>query len=1376
MAVSTVIFAVTFLFCSYFGTAINSKPVTVALNSKWKSTSLLGEISEYLSKEDGSLFWRFAEDTLDFHWRFTSDRGVYEGALEVVKQNVQPFIFELMKPSLVLRERSAVIEMYQQIALNVLSKHKKECSTFVSVGSSLVCDSSELTTSLLSSSDSVSTVYSFDHVFPPLTPSGDPSHSPPVVILYGQLGTRDFQTFHGILKPLAEKSQIQYIFRHYQSGPSVRTRFSGYGVRLDIKSTEYKAVDDRTVSEEKSKQAVDVDEEIEGFRFSRLQELYPELHSQLNDLREYLKEGSKALAPLKQWQLQDLGFQAVQRVMSSSNESRLHTIRDLAQNLPLLARSLSKTMVSKELRTEIKRNQKLLEEVGISPGGSHLLINGIILDSDDVNAFKFLDLLKTESLALQQLSSLKIKIEDAEELMLTSVKSAHKKYLVDMRHEDVVYINNLEVDMAYRRWAKSITDLLRPSFPGMLRQVAKNIFTLVVCFDPLSEEGEQLLQYVKLFMDHIVPIRFGLLPVDEGSGDTELRKNIIQAFYYVAKDRGSRDAFDWIMELVAEEDITMATVRDTLDNFGVEVVEEIFQNGTPHDQRRKDGTAFFKSKGLGAAPQLLLNGEPLDPDMDIETAIVGAYHSQLPEIQQDVYRSRLTDAMSCYDYVLSKPHVLQRLNTYVTAKDSKQVDLSHSSDFAVQSTPWRDAGDLSSKEITSKLVDTLAYMNDDVGEIKSLSLWLVVDLTGETGLNLLKEAVEYLGTTNTTRLAIVHNPSPNAPSDVPVKFEMGMQLRNPLSVIQHLLLGDSSDVPTKDSKVKETGEVVKGHQKFVQNVLGLSPGQNAILSSGRLVGPFGEEDKFVAEDFTTLEMYELGHYGNSLLPHISDLELVDMNPDFDTTSHRSDLMMRVASLLRSLPDQRRVKIPRVAQEHSVVHFSTCEGSEVCIKVESYLNPLSSEAQIIAPLLQVFSRVLPLNILIAFNPQERLSEMPVTNFYRYVLESELQFTPDGKLEPGPMAVFANLPEEPLFTVSPDVPHAWLVEPVTALHDLDNINLASVEHGVHGDYELEHVLVEGHCSDSKSSSPTPGLQFILGTREQPEVFDTIVMANLGYYQLKASPGVWEMQLRYGRSAQIYHITSHTGVSDPTSDQRILVTVDSLLGKFVVVHVSKKPGMEEENLLVDEQDKKEEANSEEEGGGLWASLFGQEDPPSTPYKMADNETIHIFSLASGHLYERFLRIMVLSVVKHTNCSVKFWFLKNFLSPSFKNFMPFYAKKYNFQYEYVQYKWPRWLHQQTQKQRIIWGYKILFLDVLFPLNVKKIIFVDADQVVRTDLKELVEYPLDGAPYGYTPFCASRKEMDGFRFWKQGYWKQHLGKRPYHIRSACTGLSSISW
>ena len=36
--------------------------------------------------------------------------------------------------------------------------------------------------------------------------------------------------------------------------------------------------------------------------------------------------------------------------------------------------------------------------------------------------------------------------------------------------------------------------------------------------------------------------------------------------------------------------------------------------------------------------------------------------------------------------------------------------------------------------------------------------------------------------------------------------------------------------------------------------------------------------------------------------------------------------------------------------------------------------------------------------------------------------------------------------------------------------------------------------------------------------------------------------------------------------------------------------------------------------------------------------------------------------------------------------------------------------------------------------------------QIVRADLRELLEIPLNGAPYAYTPFCDSRPEMAGFR------------------------------
>ena len=69
--------------------------------------------------------------------------------------------------------------------------------------------------------------------------------------------------------------------------------------------------------------------------------------------------------------------------------------------------------------------------------------------------------------------------------------------------------------------------------------------------------------------------------------------------------------------------------------------------------------------------------------------------------------------------------------------------------------------------------------------------------------------------------------------------------------------------------------------------------------------------------------------------------------------------------------------------------------------------------------------------------------------------------------------------------------------------------------------------------------------------------------------------------------------------------------------------------------------------------------------------------------------------------------------------------------------------------------------------MDLRKVIFVDADQIVRADLRELVELDLHGAPYGYTPMGDDNTDMEGFRFWKTGYWKDFLQGLPYHIRCA---------
>lgn len=46
----------------------------------------------------------------------------------------------------------------------------------------------------------------------------------------------------------------------------------------------------------------------------------------------------------------------------------------------------------------------------------------------------------------------------------------------------------------------------------------------------------------------------------------------------------------------------------------------------------------------------------------------------------------------------------------------------------------------------------------------------------------------------------------------------------------------------------------------------------------------------------------------------------------------------------------------------------------------------------------------------------------------------------------------------------------------------------------EFELENILLEGHCFDENSGTPPRGLQFTLGIRNNPTMYDTIVMANL------------------------------------------------------------------------------------------------------------------------------------------------------------------------------------------------------------------------------------------------------------------------------------------
>ena len=430
-----------------------------------------------------------------------------------------------------------------------------------------------------------------------------------------------------------------------------------------------------------------------------------------------------------------------------------------------------------------------------------------------------------------------------------------------------------------------------------------------------------------------------------------------------------------------------------------------------------------------------------------------------------------------------------------------------------------------------------------------------------------------------------------------------------------------------------------------------------------------------------------------------------------------------------------------------------------ISVEGFLDPLSADAQRVAPLLLLMREALgdALSVRIALNPGRELTDLPLKTYYRYAAP---QLATPLVGAPPPGAHFTGLPPSRTLTLGAHVPDAWLIRAVDAPYDLDNLRLEDLgaARGFSAAFELEHLLVTGHASEVGSRSPPRGMQLTL-TATPPSLappVGTIVMSNLGYFQLKAAPGIHTLAIAPGRSRQLYALAAD-GVGDafartaslqvaplppaPADEglpSAVAIAVGDFSGRTLRLRLMKRPGMEHADVLAPLRDGDGDSDDSDKSGSLWVRAKGWLGAGGSASASAgdnalatageDNSKIHIFSVASGHLYERFLKIMVLSVLRHTRTPVKFWFIKNYASPGcarfdlhpplsprfwsrvaarrFADFLPAFAAHYGFEYELITYKWPTWLNKQTEKQRIIWAYKVLFLDVLFPLSLKKVSF----------------------------------------------------------------------
>ena len=1245
-------------------------------------------------------------------------------------------------------------------------------------GGGAVCVGDDLLAAVRSASESAAgaaatpQVWDFDHAYPARR-SGHPL--PTIVVHAPDMLGRSFFDLHAAAASLAEGGQALYYLRHgpLHESVSVPTTLPAYGIHLDIKNLEYKTLDD---------QEEGGDGDGDGLGGEAAGGSTPGTAA-AEDFTEEEEGGASAddFPDLDEERLQDLGLQATSYIMGSTDP--LRTALRVSQNFPRYAGRVANVVVSEDFREAVRANvhDSMLQ---LLPGaGTAFYVNGrpVEAGANTFNFYELMDVIHDEVREIERFREILpgVDVESATGILdlaktfthdaQASFAGARASVRMDLRGATkgvVSFLNNLEKDEMYERWPR---DLVRGIMHAgwQLATVARNIFTIVFVIDPATEYGMAAVRLAQQLYSSMFPVRLGFVLVSGaaraegaavqgdggGAADGISAQMIAAAFDQIQEDHGKPTAFTFLFYLADVmpdggyqghataylHDVYARALSDAGAFHSVNEGRNAFEDLVREAESAAAGDrrhAFLRATGL-PTNCFLLNGLVLS-DLDDSDGLMKALATEQAEIGRLIQSGKIkASTKSVYAKLLGNGRSYTRYHPMLVEGSEKAHRLPNS----------------------HLDVDGLAFLNGK-GFLPpaAVSVIVVADFTDK---KVRAVAIEILDAMNGgdlsefhMRLALVHKPEPsmwNADGTQALASLLSHYHRQGmLDAVKDLFRADgdllqiAEELSRREGTIDHAQDNAKHFAKFEDLDDAFGAERVVLVANGRKVPLQGQ---LTAWDVKIAVDLECGEQRASAVR--SSLMLLDVSSDATVA--------KASNFLAGYRIKKRYAVETEIQRQLVVKGGlisspfALEGAEV--RVTCIMDPLSEAAGRILPILVYLRDTLGLATTLFVAPQYTVTALPRKSYFRFVIPGSVQ----------PMAVFSGIPQGQILTMTSDVPESWDVQMKASSIGTDVDNLVSRCDGAKPEaagcvdetkvlFRLKGILVAGQCYDQTGSrmEPPNGLQLVLRRPDGTVASDTLVMRNLGYWQLKASPGAWSVGLADGRASELFEFAEEV---------RTNFSVHSFRESIHMLTVRKKAGMEREELLSPAAATR--ALEVGAGGTLQSVDVGAD---AAAQRRARSETIHVFSLATGKLYERLLKIMMTSVTKRSSLPVKFWLLENFLSPDFKRRIGNLSEIMGFQYEFVTYKWPMWLRRQTEKQRIIWGYKILFLDVLFPLDVERIIYVDADQVVRGDLAELWHMDLEGKPYAYTPFCTSREETLGFQFWRDGYWKNHLRGLPYHI------------
>ncbi|KAG9010570.1 hypothetical protein FRB93_003838 [Tulasnella sp. JGI-2019a] len=1402
--------------------AQSSPPVNVWLTSSWNATNLLAEIIETVSLEDLDAFFPALNlltnpTTFEPALITESPETIYVKALQAIKENgILPSIGAMasFERALALRAATPKIQAFHSyymgrhadtstptdcgswvewkngqricIADDLLLAAGYRCENWVPVkGVHLTCAEGalkRLEAHQNKPQDAVSRL-TFDHIYP----SAATASTPHLAVLYGSLTSPNFWSLHDTLRSLAtiNPSAVQYIFRHApDASASPGLAFlSGYGVGLDLKKTDYLAVDDRQArgaSKQGGTQAVLSEDEAPA------EAVEDPILSQLPELESPVDLGK----PLAEEDLVALGFKTSQLILDSPNP--LSTLKHVSQNFPRYATSIShRKNTTDPVVLAIGDNMQKVQS-----GANMVWLNGRPVDASNMNPFSLLGLMRKERQVFANLESIGLTTTQSIRVLTDDALSRpSENQLMDGMFDAsdrpeggglIAWINDFEQDERYANWPSTLSSLLQPSY-GQMPRVKRNVQNIVVAVDLSKSSTLTTINMLVNLVQRGIPVRFGIVPIVE----SEEAIQVARVFYYLMDNfeplqavgifaqGGSARRPTMDLQLLRRVYESVTSTESPAEGISWKTFDEVISPFSDNTRLVERLSAYSERLGVTNAESksghIFINGKYSSLHDDWLRTVQTEIGQHLQYLQEKLFTGELVDSedLDVSNFFYDLPMTASRRNRYIYP--------SSGGPHALRVSPLVDF----------ELPQSFVYSGEP-DKLTPLSVWIVGDFETIEAMTMVQEALRAMSGTTSFRLSFVYVPGSQSSASGPPRVSEALMTvahsdawLTPDNMMKLLEATQPTHSTAEELKGMLTGLFGKGAElvlngeldfeeagKRIAHKLGFAPGDLGIVMNGRVIGPFGK-DTFTAEDFLTLASYELSKRVLPVHMALKSAFKADGNENREIPDH---MLAEVSSVIAADQspepgmggDPRPRSRPYTALTSRNAAFEIGNNSTAIFHFGIVLNPLSVNAQQYSSLLEWLADDNLVHAIVYLNPPHEVKELPLKRFYRYNLPNQLQFDSSSKLSNAKVEL-GGLPPDPIYTLAMDVPRSWLVRPRESLHDLDNIQLGTLSEseraaGVEAVFSLDYLVIEGHAQDSVTKAPPRGLQLQLSSYAVP-IADTQVVANLGYFQLRAAPGVFQLEIRPGRGREIYEMVSagNQGYDSPSVEEvGADITVTSFEGVTLYPVFKRLEGMENADVL--QEAEQPSAGVFENFASKVGSLFSSSKAKSTTEVIKRQADINIFTVASGLLYERFASIMILSVLKNTDKTVKFWFIENFLSPSFLEFIPHFAAEYNFEYELVTYKWPSWLRMPTEKQRIIWGYKILFLDVLFPMDLKKVIFVDADQIVRADLHELVTLDLEGAPYGYTPMGDDSEDMDGFRFWKQGYWKDHLRGMPYHI------------